>query len=274
MRTPPLFALRSLALSAMMGCAPDAQAVSLSGFAEGVLNPTMDAAEKVSNWKDGGPEALRYEQCALEGGEWVENLSISGCEQGMAELDADGVVTQQTCGPELEPSEAKLQCVHRDNLGQVYFNDGPSVPPAMLTLSSWVHDGVDQMRYNRLFWPAGVLHDHCYHGNPITYGLTQQDCDERFVEDLTAICSHHEEAPPHWFSRGVCHTYAALMYGMVRTHGADHFDDVNLLAYYEQPLPMWQQYGMAESPYTEARQQEVIDMLVKFKIMSDPKSND
>lgn len=260
--------------SALVLHGADARALSISGLAEGVLNPTMDVVEQVSTWKDSGPEAMRFDQCALEGGDWIELIKISSCQDGTAEIDADGVVSRQVCGPQQQPSEAKLQCAHRDNEGQLYFNDGPSVPPAMLTLSSWIHDDVDQMRYNELFWQAGVLHDHCYHSNPITYGLDQQNCDERFIEDLTAICAKHHDGPLDWFNKGICDTYAALMYGMVRAHGADSFNNVNLKAYYEQPLPMYQQFGMDQSPYNDARRTEVIDMLVKFKIISDPKQAD
>ena len=251
-----------------------AQAYGLSNLAGDVMNPTVDGVEQISKWKDGAPEAMRLEQCAAEGGQWVQLLKISACEDGEAEIDADGVKSVQACGPGHHGGEAKLQCTHRDNQGRLYFNDGPSVPPAMLTLSSWIDDSVDQMRYNELFWQAGVAHDYCYHGNPITYGQSQEDCDERFIEDLIATCVYHQTSDFGWFKMNICQTYAALMYGMVRTRGEESFSGYNLEAAYEQTEPLYRQLGMAESPYDARRQQEVQDLLVKLKIMPDPSKAD
>jgi hypothetical protein len=264
----------TLAAAALTLTAVPVQALSLPSLAEGAMGPTVDGIERISNWKDGAPEAMRLEQCAAEGGQWVQLLKISACDQGQAEIDADGVKSVQACGPGHHGGEAELQCTHRDSQGRLYFNDGPSVPPAMLTVSSWIDDRVDQMRYNELFWPAGVAHDYCYHGNPITYGLSQVDCDERFIEDLIAACVHHESSDLPWFNMDICQTYAALMYGMVRNHGEESFSGYELEASYEQPEPLYQQLGMAESPYDERRRQEVQDLLVKFKIMPDPAKAD
>jgi len=251
-----------------------AQALSVSSLASDAISPTLDGVEQVSHWKDGAPEAMRLQKCAEEGGQWVHLLKISPCEDGQAEIDADGIKSVQTCGLGHHGGEAELQCTHRDSLGRLYFNDGPSVPPAMLTLSSWIDDSIDQMRYNELFWQAGVMHDYCYHDNPITYGLSQRDCDERFIEDLIATCVYHESSDFNWFKTNVCHTYAALMYGMVRTYGEESFSGYNLEAAYPLQEPLYRQLGMAESPYDERRQQEVQDLLVKLKIMPDPTEAD
>ncbi len=257
-------------LPAMAACGGD----NITGAAQDVLNPTLDGVEKVNKWKDGAPEEMRFEKCLDEGGQWVSELKISACEDGNAQIDADGIVTVQPCGQGHEKSTSTLQCLHRDTLGRVYYNDGPSVPPAMLTISSWIDPSIDQMRYNRLFWQAGVLHDNCYHNNPITYGLTREDCDERFIEDLMTSCLYHQNAGFDWFKKSVCQTYATLMYGMVRKHGGENFDGVNLEAQYEIPQPLFVQYGMDASPYNDACKTDIKDFLVKFKILPDSPESD
>lgn len=270
MRFPPIASLLTalFALAASLTSAP-ASAFDISGAVQSVLPKTLDSVEKISSWKDAAPEEMRLEQCKKEGGHWVRKLKISACDNATARIDADGLITSQPCGAGHHEGELELQCTHRDALGHIYFNDGPSVPPAMLTISSWVHDSINQMHYNELFWPAGVLHDHCYHGNPVTYGLSQYDCDERFIEDLLSTCLFYRDAGFDWFKRDVCHTYATLMYGMVREHGNESFEGFNLEAHYEQPEPLYKQYGLDASPYTDACRQDVHDMLVKFKVMSE-----
>lgn len=268
MRTP----LIATAIALIAVVAPtQAGAFDIAGAAQSVLPKALDGVEKISKWKDEAPEEMRLEQCNKEGGHWVRKLKISACEGGTARIDADGLVTSQSCGAGHHAGELELQCTHRDSLNNIYFNDGPSVPPAMLTISSWLHDDINQMHYNELFWQAGVLHDHCYHGNPITYGLSQTDCDERFIEDLLTTCLFYRDAGFPWFKRDVCHTYATLMYGMVREHGGESFEGFNLEAQYEQPEPLYKQFGLEASPYTDACREDVHNTLVKFKVMSEEK---
>jgi hypothetical protein len=144
----------------------------------------------------------------------------------------------------------------------------------MLTLSGWLDERLDQMRYNELFWWAGVNHDNCYHGNPISYGYSKQDCDERFIEDLLAVCLYHEEnGAMHWFKPTICRTYASLMFGMVRRHGTESYTTYNLRAVYPEPKPVYQQLGFPENPITDAMKDEVEAMLIKFKIIDASEEN-
>jgi hypothetical protein len=54
-------------------------------------------------------------------------------------------------------------CIYRDGVGKYYWDDGPSIPPeANASLP-----GFDN--YILFFWPAGQVHDYCYHHGQAMY---------------------------------------------------------------------------------------------------------
>lgn len=248
-------------------------AKGVQGTGQDVVDKAADAGEEtieaVANWKDAGPVALRERKCAEAQGRWVQKLTMTPCDNGTTQVDLDGEVFEQRCGPMHDGGDETLQCVAFDDDGRVYFNDGPSVPPAMVTISGWLHDSIDQLRYEEVLWQAGVDHDHCYHSNPISYGLSKSDCDERFIADLEALCMNQSSLGEPWFHNEVCRKYSALMYGAVRAGGQGAWAAFDTLVSYPQGEPMWQQLGLSEDPFNESVKDDIDSLLIKFKIIDD-----
>jgi hypothetical protein len=261
--------LARIALLVVLVTLPSLAQAGLMDFVSGAANETLDVVDGVSKWKDAAPEAMRREKCADEQGVWVNNLQVSECVDGQVTLWVDGQRREQPCSEGHHGGSAKDQCAHYDNQGAIYFNDGPSVPPAMLTISSWIDDSIDQIRYNEVLWPAGVAHDYCYHGNPVTYGKSKADCDEQFIADLVALCLAQEPLGEGWFHTNVCKGYASGMYGAVRAGGGDSWAGFNLQAAYPLQGPMWQQLGLKEEPETADIKRDVDAMLTKFNLVEE-----
>ena len=251
-------------------------AKDVSGAAEQAVGEASrvgnDLYEGATGWKDQAPEALRRRKCDEAQGRWVELLQMTPCANGQTTVSLDGETHTQACGAGHTGGDAELQCVYFDDDGRVYFNDGPSVPPAIVTISGWVDDSVDQIRYEEIFWQAGVDHDHCYHANPSTYGLNKADCDDRFIADLEALCVSHDGLGVEWFHNDVCHTYAAIMYGAVRSGGEESWAAYDTAAAYPQGPPMWRQLELDEDPLTPQTQADIDGLLIKFNFIDDPAS--
>jgi hypothetical protein len=236
---------------ALVGCGDDILTASTHhnyDMFKSILDNADDALEA-------SPQAQRREQCALEKGQWAKEVYVGPCRDGVAELTVDGAMQLQTCdGGDGDLFEG--MCVHYDRGGLVYFNDGPTVPAVMLQASSLLGESLDQMRYAPIFWSAGVAHDYCYHHNPITRGLSQQDCDDQFLSDLSAVCSQPNHDKP-WFDKTGCDTYAASLYAAVHAGGAASYEVLNTRVDYPLWQPLWRQFGMTE---------EAVDLELKAQI--------
>lgn len=42
--------------------------------------------------------------------------------------------------------------------------------------------------YGEVFFEACKSHDNCYHHEPATNGLSKEDCDEKFYDDMMQVC--------------------------------------------------------------------------------------
>lgn len=79
---------------------------------------------------------------------------------------------------------------------------------------------------------ACVLHDHCYHHNPVTYGLSREDCDREFKAEMLQICDRRY--PParsrRWHRR--CRRAARRMAFAVSIASGRHYRYSNYRAEY------------------------------------------
>lgn len=207
-------------------------------------------AEMADTWVNNLPYQQREEACREEKGRWTELVEVSACIDGLMTVTVDGDVQQQPClggGG----GTADWQCVHTDRDGLYYYNDGPSVPAAMQRVSGVIADQADFFAYNRLFWPAGVNHDYCYHHGHATYDFERIDCDKQYFRDLSAVCAKPEHQSLDWFNDSACRKIAVSHYSAVRHAGEEPYDVQNSRVRYPEYTPLWKVFGLSEDPTNE-----------------------
>jgi hypothetical protein len=251
----------------LSACGAEGPATPLSEAVSEAVTATKkavdDLIDEANAWADEEPLALRRHKCEEEHGKLVEVLKVSACEAGEVTLVADGTVLVQSCeGGTGGPREH--QCAHFDAAGLMYFNDGPSTP-------SWVHSGspvlgdsLSHSRWARLFWPAAVNHDYCYHHNGSTYGYTQADCDDQLYRDLSALCAEQSWTAIHWFSKLGCQVNAAGMYAAVRKEGEESWEAMDARVAYPNWVPIWQTLGMDADPTDDTLAREIDKLAQKL----------
>lgn len=68
-----------------------------------------------------------------------------------------------------------------------------------------------------LFYPACIQHDLCYHHEPLTTGLSQKECDQKFLKQALASCSKAQ-------NQKSCQKWARTMFYALRTGGVVAFN--------------------------------------------------
>ncbi len=226
----------------------------------GDLSDSFDEALDAANDYIEGPQLeQRRHHCDRDKGTWVERVEISPCRDGEATLNFDGAEEVQRCGSG-EGGVQTFQCMFRDAQGRAYFNDGPSTPPSLQTLSG-LHQDLDLGRWAELFWDAAVNHDYCYHHNGITRQLSQRDCDVQMLQDLSAVCAAPQVQAISWFEEDTCRRHAALAYLSVRAYGEDNFVVQNTEVNYPLYQPMQEKLGLSPQDIDGRIQQEADKML-------------
>jgi hypothetical protein len=95
---------------------------------------------------------------------------------------------------------------------------GCSIPTAVLVVSSDYEEQADK------FHDACVTHDLCYRHGAATYGLSREDCDAEFHDNMKAACSGFKGLgvlDPEDFAK--CQFAARQTFEAVRTHGEKHY---------------------------------------------------
>lgn len=64
-------------------------------------------------------------------------------------------------------------CRQKNDLGQELVFNGCSAP-----------DG----KYKEVFFKACIIHDLCYHHEPVTTGKSKQECDDDFLANMKKVC--------------------------------------------------------------------------------------
>ncbi len=96
-------------------------------------------------------------------------------------------------------------CVYKNSDGEKLFFNGCSGPSG---------------GHSKLFFPACVKHDLCYHHEPASHGLRQKDCDQALLQDLMKLCA---QAP----NEKKCTNWAKFMYRGLRVVGSIAFQCEN-----------------------------------------------
>lgn len=95
---------------------------------------------------------------------------------------------------------------------------GCSIPTAVLVVSSDYEEQADK------FHGACVTHDLCYRHGAATYGLSREECDAEFYENIKSACSGFKGLgvlDPQDFAK--CQFAARQTYDAVRAHGERHY---------------------------------------------------
>jgi hypothetical protein len=253
--------LSTMALLACASCADlknakDAVADKTSDVKGGAEDRAQAMADRADQWLNQEPLQQREEACQQEQGTWTKKITISACEDGLTTVEYDGQQQQQTCEGG-EGGEAEYQCLHKDRDGLVYFNDGPSVPNALQRVSGTIDDRVDYYAYNRLYWPAGMNHDYCYHHGHATYGYDKKACDQQYFRDLSAVCKNPANADIEWFDEAICRKIAVTHYSAVRKAGDEPYNVLSSQVRYPEYEPLWKSYGLDGDPTNEEAMEDV-----------------
>lgn len=231
----------------LLGCG------AAEGVATNVSHKVDEFTDDVDAWVNQEPLAQRHAKCDAENGIWIRRVEVSACKEGrvtitLAHPNDDSVTQVQHCVSG-RGSSLEWQCMHEDSGGLVYFNDGPSTPHLLQTVSGHLDEKLDQLRWNGVFWRAAVNHDYCYHHNGSTYGFEKNDCDQQFFVDLTAICLQEPLQREHdWFDEAICKRQAAAMYHAVQKGGNEAWEAMDTAVAYPEWRPLWQEFGMNEAP--------------------------
>lgn len=94
---------------------------------------------------------------------------------------------------------------------------GCSIPEVLSGLS----EDFDQQATR--FHPACVQHDFCYRHGFATYGLSREDCDTEFYENMKDTCGTAIFSFLDFRNAGACRLTANRMYDAVRRHGEKHY---------------------------------------------------
>ncbi len=89
--------------------------------------------------------------------------------------------------------------------------------------------------WGEVFHEGAVIHDHCYHHNPITYGLTQDDCDRQLEQEMDAVCARRYAKNKKGMRK--CRRASKVMYAAVRLAGKKHFASFNTRTEYYDIYP-------------------------------------
>jgi len=95
---------------------------------------------------------------------------------------------------------------------------GCSIPNTVRVLSD------DLLQQADKFHPACVTHDLCYRYGAATYGLSREECDDEFYENMKTACSGLGGLAildPENYAK--CNLAAFETYEAVRKHGEEHF---------------------------------------------------
>lgn len=101
-------------------------------------------------------------------------------------------------------------CHFTNSYGEKQFFDGCTAPTGEFTED---------------FYPACIKHDLCYHHEPVSNGLSQKDCDNKFFSELKLICAKEN-------NKKKCLRYAHYLYKGVRSIGIFAFLCENIKAHY------------------------------------------
>jgi hypothetical protein len=175
----------------------------------------------------GVSENERRRICAETRGLGLAHVSVQACVDGVQWVHADFLDIEPSLNSQPQLCEGGkgmdygIACVYADGRGQYYWDDGPSIPAAADGLLHVVLGHLTE-RYATLFWPAGQMHDYCYHHEPVTYGNSRSDCDDEFLGNMRGICNTPRWSWLwDWFDLAKCHLAAITMYGFVRSELAD-----------------------------------------------------
>ena len=125
-------------------------------------------------------------------------------------LEGGDVVNELTCPKSKIPLPWKF-CVFKNGQGDRLFFNGCTGPSG---------------GHSALFYPACIQHDHCYHHEPVSNGLSRRDCDERFLVQLSERCELAADQEN-------CLFWARTMFRAVRTGGFAAFNCAKYEADYE-----------------------------------------
>ena len=153
------------------------------------------------------------------------------------------------------PWDRSFVCESRDRNGVRIFHDGtsgqaPGDPPPF---DRGTNAGTDPAAWGEVFYLAGVMHDHCYHHNPVTHGRSRSFCDNAFLYDMYYICNaNYNDNGRILASRNPnkkCKNKADIMAWAVRNAPGVMYDNFNVRADYLRLHPWSYEYAVTYRTY-------------------------
>lgn len=102
-------------------------------------------------------------------------------------------------------------CIAKNREGKQIFFDGCTGPSG---------------GHKELFYPACIMHDFCYHHEPLTSGLSRRDCDLGFLKNALTLCQGAENI-------NKCQSWARIMFKGLRGAGGIAFNCSKTKALYK-----------------------------------------
>jgi hypothetical protein len=120
--------------------------------------------------------------------------------------DLGGHVSKMYTCPKSKLPLPITTCSYRNQYNEVQFFNGCSGPTG---------------GYKKIFFPACIQHDLCYHHEPATNGYTRKKCDQDLYKDLRLACEKGAK------NIRKCKKWASFMYRAVRIVGLPAYHCAN-----------------------------------------------
>ena len=167
------------------------------------------------------PVKGEYIKAGIQVGDTIEVTTLDGEEHRFEVVD---VQPHEIVGPDGAIAVTNIQSIEKRSWtepGHPCGNNEPvgcSIPEVLLVISSKYGEQVEK------YHPACVTHDFCYRHGFVTYGVTREQCDAEFLQDMKQACGGFGglgrlDAKEY----GICHLAASQTYETVRRKGEPHF---------------------------------------------------
>ena len=142
-----------------------------------------------------------------------------------------------------EPSYSEEIRDHRTRPPEIRDHRTPPSPDSLACLprsavtcsTDWLQVSPPVAAYSQVFQDACVLHDYCYRFGHATYGYSQKDCDDYFLDDASDICDDTTfwDVATLGLTKLACHNAKLAFYSAARAFGKGPFQERGTVCDYE-----------------------------------------
>ena len=167
------------------------------------------------------PVKREYIKAGIQVGDTIEVTTLDGKEHRFEVVD---VQPHAIVGPDGAIAVTNIRSIKKRSWtepGHPCGNNEPvgcSIPEVALLISSTYE------RQAEKYHPACVTHDFCYRHGFSTYGVTREECDTDFLQDMKQACAGFaglDRLDPKEYA--ICQLAASQTYEVIRRQGEQHF---------------------------------------------------